>query len=97
MNNLLSILTREGVLLKTSVRYWRGCKQLKPEDIGLRPGDVSERLVSLGHKRLLPREALGKSSTGAMRQPSRAARNATRRGASRGATTRAIQSRWSRA
>lgn len=57
MNNLLSILTREGVLLKVSVRYWRGCKQLKPEDIGLRPGDVSERLVSLGHKRLLPRDA----------------------------------------
>lgn len=57
MNDLLSILTREGVLLKVSVRYWRGCKQLKPEDIGLRPGDVSERLVSLGHKRLLPRDA----------------------------------------
>ena len=34
-NGLLSILTREGVLLKVSVHYWRGCKKLKPEDIGL--------------------------------------------------------------
>ena len=34
-NGLLSILTREGVLLKVSVHYWRGCKKLRPEDIGL--------------------------------------------------------------
>jgi polyhydroxyalkanoate synthesis regulator phasin len=57
MNDLLAALTREGVLLNVSVRYWRGCKQLKPEDLGLDPGDVSERLISLGHKRLLPKEA----------------------------------------
>src|SRR5580693_3690151 len=53
---LLSVLTREGVLIKVSVRYWRGCKKLKPEDLGLKSADVSDRLISLGHKRLLPRE-----------------------------------------
>ncbi len=57
-NNLLSVLTREGVLIKVSIRYWRGCKKLKPEDLGLREKDVSDRLISLGHKRLLPKDAL---------------------------------------
>ena len=57
-NDLLSVLTREGVLLKVSVRYWRGTKKLKPEDLGLKESDVSDRLISLGHKRLLPKDAL---------------------------------------
>ncbi len=56
--SLLHVLTREGVLIKVSVRFWRGTKKLKAEDIGLDPGDLSDRLISLGHKRLLPREAL---------------------------------------
>ncbi len=56
--NLLSVLTREGVLIKVSIRYWRGCKKLKAEDIGLKQANVSDRLFSLGHKRLLPRDAL---------------------------------------
>jgi Protein of unknown function (DUF3150) len=58
-NGLLSILTREGVLLKVSVHYWRGCKKLRPEDIGLEKKDLSDQLISLGHKRLLPKDALG--------------------------------------
>ncbi len=57
MSELLNVLTREGVLLKVSVRYWRGCKKLKAEDLGLKSADVSDRLISLGHKRLLPKEA----------------------------------------
>src|SRR6187549_607499 len=57
MNNLLDVLTREGVLINVSVRYWRGCKKLRPEDLGLAADDVSNRLISLGHKRLLPKEA----------------------------------------
>src|SRR5512137_90719 len=57
-NQLLQILTREGVLVKVSIRYWRGTKKLKPEDIGLKESQVSDRLISLGHKRLLPKEAL---------------------------------------
>src|SRR3954469_2406016 len=56
--NLLAVLTREGVLIKVSVRYWRGTKKLKPEDIGLKQADLSDRLISLGHKRLLPKDAL---------------------------------------
>ena len=56
-NALLSVLTREGVLLNVSVRYWRGRQKLKAEDIGLNPDKVSDRLISLGHKRLLPKEA----------------------------------------
>ncbi|MEK6536003.1 MAG: DUF3150 domain-containing protein, partial [Actinomycetota bacterium] len=45
------------MLIKVSVRFWRGCKKLKAEDIGLKSSDVSDRLISLGHKRLLPRES----------------------------------------
>lgn len=56
-NPLLDVLTREGVLLNVSVKFWRGCKKLRPEDLGLDPDKVSDRLISLGHKRLLPREA----------------------------------------
>jgi hypothetical protein len=57
MSDLLPALTREGVLISVSVRYWRGCKKLKPEDLGLDGDKVSDRLISLGHKRLLPKEA----------------------------------------
>jgi hypothetical protein len=57
-NGLLPILTREGVLLKVSVSFWRGHKKLRPEDIGLERKDVSDRLISLGHKRLLPKDSL---------------------------------------
>ena len=57
-NQLMDVLTREGVLINVSVRYWRAAKKLKPEDLGLDPDDVTERLISLGHKKLLPREAL---------------------------------------
>jgi hypothetical protein len=38
------------VLINVSVRYWRAHKKLKADD-------VSDRLISLGHKRLLPKEA----------------------------------------
>ena len=57
-NGLLSILTREGVLLKVSVSFWRGCKKLRPEDVGLERKNLSDRLISLGHKRLLPKDCL---------------------------------------
>src|SRR6266702_1641662 len=56
-NDLLQVLTREGVLISVSVRYWRGCKKLNAEDLGLDSRKVSDRLISLGHKRLLPKEA----------------------------------------
>jgi len=56
-NDLIHVLTREGVLIKATVRYWRGRLKLKPEDIGLDFDALSERLISLGHKRLLPKEA----------------------------------------
>lgn len=55
---LLEAVCRRGVLIATSIRYWRGCKRLKPEDLGLDPAHVSDRLIQLGHKRLVPREAL---------------------------------------
>ncbi|MEA3210779.1 MAG: hypothetical protein QOE70_3836 [Chthoniobacter sp.] len=60
--SLLHVLTREGVLINVSIRYWRGCKKLKAEDLGLNPEDVSDRLISLGHKRLLPKDALSELS-----------------------------------
>jgi hypothetical protein len=55
---LLEAVCRRGVLCATSVRYWRGCKRLNAEDLGLDPAHVSDRLIQLGHKRLVPREAL---------------------------------------
>ena len=57
-NHLLDALTREGVLISVSVRYWRATKKLKAQDLGLDPDNITERLISLGHKKLLPREAL---------------------------------------
>lgn len=57
-NPLLDVLTREGVLLNVSVRYWRAAKKLKAEDLGLDPDTVTDHLISLGHKKLLPKEAL---------------------------------------
>jgi len=57
-SQLLSVLTRAGILLNVQVRYWRGCKRLRPEDLGLQHDQVSDRLISLGHKRLLPKDAL---------------------------------------
>ena len=58
--NLLDVLTREGVLLSVSVRYWRAAKKLQAQDLGLDPADVTDRLISLGHKRLMPRDALAR-------------------------------------
>jgi hypothetical protein len=57
-NHLLDALTREGVLINVSVRYWRATRKLNPEDLGLDPDNITDRLISLGHKKLLPREAL---------------------------------------
>ena len=56
--HLLDALTREGVLISVSVRFWRAAKKLQAADLGLDPDDVAERLISLGHKRLLPKDAL---------------------------------------
>lgn len=57
-NTLLDVLTREGVLISVSVRFWRAAKKLQAQDLGLDPDDVADRLISLGHKRLLPKDAL---------------------------------------
>ena len=57
-NPLLDAVCQRGVLVSTSIRFWRGCKRLKPEDLGLDPSQVSDRLIQLGHKRLIPRDAL---------------------------------------
>jgi len=60
-NNYVSeALAREGVLVNVSVNFWRGCKKLKPEEVGLEASKISNRLVSLGHKRLLPKECFEK-------------------------------------
>lgn len=57
-NQLLAGICRKGVLVSTSIKYWRGCKKLKAEDLGLKSSDVSNRLIRLGQKRLIPRDAL---------------------------------------
>ena len=60
--SLLPVLTREGVLLKVSISFWRGYMKLRAEDIGLKKKAISDRLICLGHKRLLPKEALAELS-----------------------------------
>jgi uncharacterized protein YbjQ (UPF0145 family) len=57
-NQLLDVLTHEGVLINVSVRYWRATKKLKAEELGLDPDKITDRLINLGHKKLLPKEAL---------------------------------------
>lgn len=57
-NPILEALTREGVLINVSVRYWRASKKLEPGDLGLDAASLGERLISLGRKRLLPKDAL---------------------------------------
>jgi hypothetical protein len=54
----LDALVRRGVLLSISVRYWRAQKKLNPEDLGLSRDHLDERLFSLGHKRLVPKDSL---------------------------------------
>jgi hypothetical protein len=46
------------VLINVSVRYWRASKKLEPGDLGLDAAALDERLISLGRKRLLPKDAL---------------------------------------
>ena len=53
-NNLLDVLTREGVLIAVNIRYWRARKKLNAQDVGLDPDAVAQRLIRLVHKRLLP-------------------------------------------
>jgi hypothetical protein len=55
-DKLMDVLTREGLLINVSVRYWRAAKKLNPVDIGFEAADVDKRLVSLGHKKLVPSE-----------------------------------------
>ena len=55
---LLDALTCRGVLASVNIRYWRARKKLTPEDLGLSCDKVDDRLISLGHKKLLPREKL---------------------------------------
>jgi hypothetical protein len=57
-NQLLDVLTRKGVLINVSVRYWRATRKLAPEDLGLDPESVEKRLFSLGHKNLIPKGML---------------------------------------
>ena len=54
----LDALTQRGVLVSVSVRYWRAQKKLNPEDLGIARDRVNERLISLGHKRLVPPESM---------------------------------------
>lgn len=52
-DQLMQALTRAGVLMDVSVRYWRAAKKLRPEDLGLDPDVLKHHLLSLGHKKLI--------------------------------------------
>ena len=62
MNQLLDAISREGVLASVSIRFWRAAKKLEAADLGLKDRQIADRLVVLGHKRLLPREAMARFS-----------------------------------
>lgn len=55
---ILDVLQQKGVLVSAHVRYWRGRKKLKPEDVGLDPEAINNDLIALGQKRLVTKEAL---------------------------------------
>jgi hypothetical protein len=57
-NDIMTVLSREGVLLNVSISFWRAHKKLQAADLGLDASDITNRLISLGHKKLLPKEAL---------------------------------------
>jgi hypothetical protein len=57
---LLEAISREGVLASVSIRFWRAAKKLEAADLGLKDQQIADRLVVLGHKRLLPREAMAR-------------------------------------
>ena len=42
-NRILQALTREGVLINVSVRFWRASKMLEPGDLGFDPALLYER------------------------------------------------------
>ncbi len=55
---ILDALQQKGVLVSAHVRYWRGRKKLRPEDVGLDPDTINNDLIALGQKRLVAKEAL---------------------------------------
>ncbi|MCB9833562.1 MAG: hypothetical protein H6807_13920 [Planctomycetes bacterium] len=55
---ILDALQQKGVLVSVHVRYWRGRKKLKAEDLGLEPSTINTNLIALGQKRLVTKEAL---------------------------------------
>ena len=57
-SRLLDALVQKGVLVNVSVRYWRARKKLNAEDLGLSRDQVDDSLISLGHKRLVPKESM---------------------------------------
>lgn len=59
-NQLLDAIANEGVLASVSIRYWRAAKKLEAQDLGLNDRQIADRLIVLGHKRLLPRDALAR-------------------------------------
>jgi hypothetical protein len=61
-NTMLGALTRAGVLIAVTVRYWRARKKLNAEDLGLSRSQIDADLFSLGHKRLVPKQALQRLS-----------------------------------
>lgn len=56
--NMLQVLTREGVLISKKFSYPRFNAKLKPEDVGLDSEQICEDLMSLGSKKLLTKAKL---------------------------------------
>ena len=56
-DNVLDVLFDTGTLVHLYIGRWTANKKLKPEDV-LLDGKVDNNAIYLGHKRLMPKDAL---------------------------------------
>jgi len=58
--NLAANVLAKGSIVDVSISIWSGRKKLNPQELGLDPGDVNNKLYVLGSKFLIPQDEIGK-------------------------------------
>lgn len=65
--DVISAAYGDGVLVQLHVSWWRGFKVMTPADLGMEPTEAAQvflnKAVTLGGKRLLPKEVTGRLKT----------------------------------
>jgi len=54
---MLQVLNREGCMITTHFSFWKGRVRLEPADLSLNKVDIDRHLISLGHKKIMGRNA----------------------------------------